>query len=157
MNTQHRTHYEISGEIAYEIRLCERHIRFYRRVRSVLAFCMLAGAASAFSTVFNSSPVLRGLGGIVVASAAFIDLIADLPTKVAGFEFQRRRLQALKAESAALDAEELDVQLQRIRVDNQTVIESLRRPCQNDVCRTLGHEIPFPVLSRLERIAAALA
>lgn len=155
--SQHRARYEIEGEIAYEIRLRERHIRFYRRVRAVLAFIALAGAATAFSAVFNSSPLLRGLGGILIASAAFIDLIGDFATKVAGFEYQRRRLQALKAKAARYDEGLLDRKLNNIRIDDQPEIESLRRPCQNDVCRTLGHEAPYPQMTPMERVMDLVA
>ncbi len=154
---QRRTHDEALNDLAYEIRLRERHVRLFRRVRAALAFIALCGGATAFANLFNDTAVLRGIGGALVAACAFLDTVFDFANKASAHESQRRRFQSLMGRAPGLGLAELDAALAEIRVADPGDIEALRVPAMNDVLLTRGYPEFVRPLSGLQRLLSAIA
>lgn len=152
-----RTAYEAANDVAYEIRLHERHVRFYSRVRAVLAFVALAGGASAFAQVFGRSPLLLTIGGIVVATAAFIEHIGDFASKVHEHRACRTRWLKLEARLPTISVAEIDAERPLLMIDEPINLESLRRPARNDVCRTRGYPDYCEPLSWFEKLMSLIS
>ncbi len=151
-----RTLVEAHNDLAYNIRLQERHVRFLKRLRAVLAFVVLCGGATAFSELVNTSPFLRGLAAVLVAGCAFTDVLADFAGRAAAHDQQRRRYLELRSRSAGLGLEEIDRELARIEADDPTTIQALCLPAMNDVLRSRGYEDAVRPLGVVERLVDAI-
>ncbi|MFK3845139.1 MULTISPECIES: hypothetical protein [Stenotrophomonas] len=154
---QERSKVEVSNDLAYEIRLHERHARLYRRVRATLAFIALCGGASAFANLFAQPAWLSGIGGVLIASCAFLDVVFDYSGKAVAHDSFRRKALALQARASALSFEQMDAALSTLSQEDPGSIESLRRPAFHDMLRTRGYPEYVDRLNLRERIADLIA
>ncbi|HHW4679848.1 MAG TPA: hypothetical protein ACQGQH_10585 [Xylella sp.] len=151
-----RTKYEAEFDLAYHVRLYERHVRFYRRLREILVFSSTVAGTVALGNVASGLPWLVSLLSVVVAVAGIADLVLDLSNKSVAHEHQRRKCVELQVRQSALTLEELDSEMRKIFIDAPPEIEALRMPSYNDVLRTCGHVARVQPLGRLERFLDTL-
>ncbi|HHW4677446.1 hypothetical protein OK116_06280 [Xylella fastidiosa subsp. fastidiosa] len=160
MNTaapEARTKYEAEFDLAYHVRLYERHIRFYCRLRKLFVFSSVLAGTVAIGNVVSGLPWLVSLLSVVVAVAGLADLVFDLSNQTVAYEHQRRKCVELQVEQSVLTLEELDSQMRKILIDAPPEIEALRMPSYNDVLRTLGHVARVQPLTRVERVLDKIA
>lgn len=143
---------EASNDLAYEIRLHERHIRLYRKIRQSLALIALCGGGSAFANMFVDRPLLGAIGGAVVAASAYCAIAFNLESKVVAHDTYRKLALDLQARETGISIDQFDSELSKLSRDDPGAIEALRQPAHNDMLRTRGYPEYVQPLSRTERL-----
>ena len=152
-----RTRYETLADVDYAVRLFARHERLFGRLSRALKFATTCFALAPIAALLEKIPKEFGLAFAALGAVlSLVDLIWDPATTSCRHEHRRRDYQRLKATASQLPDEALFAQLETLRVDDPTVLESLKMPAYNELQLTLGHAQGRP-LGRLEALLSSLS
>ena len=153
-----KTKDQLSGEIRYAIRICQRQSRLYRHIQSVGVFLSIVGGSATFSVLLTSLPHWLSFAGAALLVCSGASLIAIRPAdKAALNESDIRRYQALMTKVNALNETELETAIEEARQSDTPDIESLRNVAFNDVMREFNRDDQIIPLKPAEKIMALFA
>lgn len=125
-------------ELQYAQRVCTLHHRLYRRIRAVLQFATLIGAAGAVKSVIAEKPETAAYSGIVLAVVAVIDQVLDPAGRAATYNEDYKRYTRLLRVARNLAAEAIQAEIDLLQEDDEPEIEALRPVAYNDVIEECG-------------------
>jgi hypothetical protein len=105
-----RTKSEAELAIKYNSRLHELHQRFFRNLKTALGFIALAGAGGAIPAAMVAIPGAVTACGLIVAVAAFADVLGRYTERAAEHGLWRIRYGDLESKVAPMSLEEVDAE-----------------------------------------------
>jgi protein involved in temperature-dependent protein secretion len=148
----------ILNEIRYAERLCQRTARMYRHLQSCTVFLTVLGGSAVMSTLTTAVPVwLPSLGAVVFALFGAANLAIRPADKAAINESDGRRYTQLRTAAASMDAQTLQVALDKTREGDAPEVESLREVAYNDVVIEIGRSDAVIQLTPLQHLLRVLA
>ena len=151
-------HVNLMNEIRYAERLCQRTARLYRRMQvvgtvgSVVAGSAVLGALSA-----SVPPAVSLAGAALFALCAALQVAVRPHERAAANEADMRRYAQLRTDGRRMDADALQLALDKARQTDAAEVEPLRDVAFNDVVREIGATHAVTPLRWHQRMLAALA
>lgn len=151
-------HAILMNEVRYAERLCQRTARLYRRMQvagtvgSVVAGSAVLGALSA-----SVPPVVSLTGAALFALFAAVQVAVRPHERAAANEADMRRYAQLRTDGRSMDADALQLALDKARLTDAAEIEPLRDVAFNDVAQEVGATYAVTPLRWHQRMLAALA
>ena len=153
-----KTKEQLTAEIRYAIRLCQRTARLYRRVQTLGVFFSILGGSSVFSTFTGGMPSWVAVTGGALLAMAGAALIAIRPAdKAALNEADIRRYQALMPTAESMTADQLNTAINDAHRGDAPEIEPLRVVAYNDMLEEINRMDCAINLSTVQRILKAVA
>ncbi len=150
-----RSKTEAVRDLHYLIRLCRVHQRLHERMDRWGKLFELLGGSAALVSVASQSSVALAVAGVLVAVAAFANLVFEPSTKARRYQEAALALTDLLAKSDQMTLTALDAG--RYCVALPGFIDALRAPSYNDTMHSHGLGKYLMPLSRMERFMAWLA
>lgn len=151
-----RSLYEAGLDLDYAIRSNELHLKFYGRVRWVIAFIQLFAATAAAAPLVGvgGPPWLVSVAGFVLATITITDVLSNFSGRVHEHKAICRRYKALRAEGIT-DYAKLDRKRHGIELEDLTTIDGLDLVAYNDVVVRHGRESFVVPLTWFQRVLSA--
>lgn len=151
--TDPRTKAEAILQIQYNVRLHELHRRFFSRTKTTLAFISLAGGGGAIPAALTSMPGAVMSCGLIVAIAAFADVLGRYTERAAEHAGWKRDYAELQAQTDPMTLAQIDAALAHLEARTHVEVNSLRAVAWNDTLESRG----FDDVMRTETVSQKIA
>lgn len=158
MNTPaERTLADAVADVRYGIAYGNLNERFWQRTDTTLNLAQIMGGSLALSGAMAQAPLVAAVAGVLVAVVSGFQLALQPGRRSIDFRDARRKFHELNARAWQMTLQQLDAELEVLRMNAPQGLSAFNRPALLAVDAQHGHDVSDTRLTWRERLALAWA